>query len=74
VLDAWHHPLSNIAGPLMKFTDYRVARGINQRWAHLMQLQEQAEKYACRCPGLTHGDSPGHPRAAVVGANAHGRP
>jgi hypothetical protein len=52
VLDAWHHPLANIAAPVREFTAYRAARGISQPWAHLMQLLEKAERFACRCPRI----------------------
>ncbi len=50
VLDAWHHPLQNIAGPVRAFMDYRRSKDINQPWAHLLTLLKDAERYACRCP------------------------
>jgi hypothetical protein len=50
VLDAWHHPLANIAFPVREFMEYRTKRGINQPWAHLMQLLAKAESFTCECP------------------------
>ncbi len=57
VLDAWHHPLANISGPVRRFVDYRVERGINQPWAHLIQLLSMGEKYPCACPGTASQES-----------------
>ena len=38
VLDAWHHPLVNIAGPVREFMAHRQAQKVQQPWAHLMDL------------------------------------
>jgi hypothetical protein len=51
VLDAWHHPLANIADPVRGFMAHRRAQGIHQPWAHLVDLLRKAEEYDCRCPG-----------------------
>jgi hypothetical protein len=59
VLDAWHHPLANIAGPVREFVAYRTKRGISQPWAHLMQLLAEGERFTCRCPRLDDDGSPG---------------
>jgi len=50
VLDAWHHPLTNIAGPVRAFMEYRRSKDIDQPWAHLMTLLRDAEKHVCHCP------------------------
>jgi hypothetical protein len=50
VLDAWHHPLANIAKPVREFVAHRRQQGVNQPWAHLMDLLSKAEAYECRCP------------------------
>ena len=50
VLDAWHHPLVNIAGPVREFMAHRQAQKIQQPWAHLMGLLSKAEQYQCHCP------------------------
>jgi hypothetical protein len=50
VLDAWHHPLVNIAGPVRGFMAHRKAQNVQQPWAHLMDLLTKAERYQCRCP------------------------
>ncbi len=50
VLRAWHHPLTNIAGPVRRFMAHREAQGVNQPWAYLMQLLALAEAYPCQCP------------------------
>jgi hypothetical protein len=50
VLDAWHHPLVNIAGPVHGFMEYRQTQRVQQPWAHLMELLTKAEQYECRCP------------------------
>jgi hypothetical protein len=57
VLDAWHHPLANIAGPVRGFVAYRAKRGVHQPWAHLMQLLAKGEQYPCRCPGVATSSS-----------------
>lgn len=49
-LDAWHHPLANIAGPVRAFSAYRIEHGIDQPWPHLMQLIAAGETYVCQCP------------------------
>lgn len=50
VLDAWHHPLENIAGPVAAFMEFRTEHGINQPWAYLMRLLADAERFPCKCP------------------------
>ena len=50
VLDAWHHPLANIAGPVREFMAHRQAQSVQQPWAHLMGLLTKAEQYQCHCP------------------------
>lgn len=50
VLDAWHHPLVNIAGPVRQFMTHRQIQRIQQPWAHLMGLLTKAEHYECHCP------------------------
>ncbi len=50
VLDSWHHPLANIAGPVREFMAHRQDQRIPQPWAHLMSLLAKAEQYTCRCP------------------------
>jgi hypothetical protein len=50
VLDAWHHPLVNIAGPVRGFMMHRQGQAVRQPWAHLMELLAKAERYTCRCP------------------------
>jgi hypothetical protein len=50
VLDAWHHPLTNIAGPVRDFMAHREGQAIKQPWAHLMSLLAKGEHYTCRCP------------------------
>lgn len=52
VLDAWHHPLANIAGPVRAFMAHRQAHDLRQPWAHLMDLLAKAERYTCRCPKI----------------------
>ena len=62
VLDAWHHPLINIAGPVREFMAHRQSQGVQQPWAHLMGLLASAERYQCRCPAdadVTAGQSLG---------------
>jgi hypothetical protein len=49
-LDAWHHPLVNIAKPVREFMAHRCAQGVHQPWAHLFDLLKKAETYECRCP------------------------
>lgn len=53
VLDAWHHPLVNIAGPVREFMAHRQAQRVQQPWAHLMSLLAKAEQYQCHCPTVT---------------------
>jgi hypothetical protein len=62
VLDAWHHPLANIAGPVRDFVAYRVSRGIDQPWAHLMQLLSKGEQFACECPEVGSRDLGSSPK------------
>ena len=50
VLDAWHHPLKNIAIPVQEFVAHRRQQGVHQPWAHLMDLLVKAQAYECRCP------------------------
>lgn len=52
VLDAWHHPLANIAGPVREFMAHREGQEVRQPWAHLMSLLTDAEKHRCTCPPL----------------------
>jgi hypothetical protein len=53
VLDAWHHPLANIAGPVREFMAHRQAQMVQQPWAHLTDLLAKAEHYKCHCPTVT---------------------
>jgi len=53
VLDAWHHPLANIAGPVREFMAHRQAQRVQQPWAHLIGLLTKAERYKCHCPTVT---------------------
>jgi hypothetical protein len=53
VLDAWHHPLVNIADPVRKFMAHRKTQKVNQPWAHLMGLLTKAEQYQCHCPAVS---------------------
>jgi len=53
VLDAWHHPLANIAPPVRAFMTHRQRENVRQPWAHLFSLLAEAEKHACSCPGVT---------------------
>jgi hypothetical protein len=53
VLDAWHHPLANIAGPVQEFMEHRQAQNVHQPWTHLMDLLAKAKRYECRCPQAT---------------------
>jgi len=50
VLDAWHHPLANIAGPIRQFMAHREDQNVRQPWAHLLGLVAKAEHYTCHCP------------------------
>ena len=50
VLDAWHHPLVNIAGPVRGFMAHRKTQNVHQPWAHLIDLLTKAEQYQCHCP------------------------
>jgi hypothetical protein len=50
VLDAWHHPLANIADPVREFMAHRQDQAVRQPWAHLMGLLIKGEQYPCRCP------------------------
>ncbi len=50
VLDAWHHPLNNITRPVRGFVAHRREQGVQQPWAHLMDLLGKAGTYECRCP------------------------
>lgn len=50
VLDAWHHPLENIATPVREFMAHRRSEGVNQPWAHLLDLLKKAETHRCTCP------------------------
>lgn len=50
VLDAWHHPLVNIATPVDEFMAHRRIQGVHQPWAHLTALLKKARLYECRCP------------------------
>ena len=52
VLDAWHHPLANIAGPVRAFMAHRHQANVRQPWAHLMDLLAKAEKHVCTCPRI----------------------
>jgi hypothetical protein len=60
VLDAWHHPLANIAPPVRAFMTRRDAENVRQPWAHLLVLLAKAEAYACSCPdtGEPQGSAP----------------
>lgn len=51
VLDAWHHPLVNIATPVGEFMAHRRIQGVHQPWAHLVDLLHKAKAYECNCPG-----------------------
>ncbi|NEA31752.1 hypothetical protein [Streptomyces sp. SID13031] len=53
VLDAWHHPLANIAEPVRAFMAFRTDHGIDQPWAYLMRLLGDAEQFSCNCPPPT---------------------
>jgi hypothetical protein len=53
VLDAWHHPLANIARHVREFMVHREDQAVRQPWAHLMDLLAKAERYPCRCPAVT---------------------
>jgi hypothetical protein len=53
-LDAWHHPLTNIAEPVRQFMTHREAQDVRQPWAHLMGLLAKAEQYECKCPTSGH--------------------
>ena len=55
VLDAWHHPLVNIAGPVRGFMAHRKTQNVQQPWAHLMDLLTKAERYQCHCPADAGG-------------------
>lgn len=57
-LDAWHHPLTNIAGPVRDFMDHREIQDVRQPWAHLMELLTKAEQHACRCPNASAKQEP----------------
>lgn len=50
VLDAWHHPLANIAGPVRSFMVRRRHSATAQPWAYLMDLLARAERHPCTCP------------------------
>ena len=50
VLDAWHHPLANIAEPVRSFMVHRRHSGAPQPWAYLMELLARAERHRCTCP------------------------
>lgn len=54
VMDAWHHPLANIARPVRAFMAHRRGENVRQPWAHLMDLLAEAERHRCTCP--TAGD------------------
>ncbi|MFB6726023.1 hypothetical protein ACFCV3_37980 [Kribbella sp. NPDC056345] len=58
VLEAWHHPLTNIAEPVRQFMAFRVAHGVNQPWSHLMQLIARAEQHICQCPDAESSGAP----------------
>ena len=62
VLDAWHHPLVNIAGPVREFMAHRKTQDVQQPWAHLMGLLAKAEQYRCHCPADA-GDAAVRPSA-----------
>jgi hypothetical protein len=62
VLDAWHHPLVNIAGPVREFMAHRKAQNVQQPWAHLMDLLTKAERYQCHCPAEAGGAAVGPSR------------
>ena len=62
VLDAWHHPLVNIAGPVREFMAHRKTQDVQQPWAHLMGLLTKAEQYRCHCPAGA-GDAAVRPSA-----------
>jgi hypothetical protein len=53
VLDAWHHPLANIASPVRQFMSIREGQAGRQPWAHLMGLLAKAERHECRCPPIS---------------------
>jgi hypothetical protein len=68
VLDAWHHPLANIAEPVRSFMVRRRHSNTPQPWAHLMDLLAQAERYKCTCPPT---QSPARNTSASPGKSAH---
>jgi hypothetical protein len=47
VLDAWHHPLSNIAEPVRRFMAHHEEQNVRQPWTHLLDLLAKAEQYPC---------------------------
>lgn len=52
VMDAWHHPLANIAAPVRAFMTHRRGENVRQPWAHLMDLLAEAERHPCSCPPI----------------------
>jgi hypothetical protein len=69
-LDAWHHPLANIAPAVRAFMSHRQAENVTQPWAHLLGLLEKSELYTCNCPGLAEQEKaaeapPRDPRAST---------
>ncbi|WP_125776649.1 hypothetical protein [Antribacter gilvus] len=58
VLRAWHHPLTNIAGPVRAFMQHRASEGISQPWSFLIDLLDRAEQYPCTCPRTNLAGTP----------------
>lgn len=54
-LDAWHHPLRNIEGPVANFMAHRLRLGVSQPWTFLHALIGRAKAYECACDQIFGG-------------------
>jgi len=52
VLEALHHPLANIAGPVREFMAYRESQSIYQPWGASAESATQGRGCGARKPGL----------------------
>lgn len=57
VLNAWHHPLQDIAEPVRLFMEHRQRSGVTQPWSFLMYLLTLASQHQCTCPVQPHFSS-----------------
>ena len=67
-LDAWHHPLANIAPAVRGFMAHRHGENVRQPWAHLMSLLAKGEKHTCSCPGVADREATAEASSSTAAA------